>query len=86
MPVQRDVDASADAHLEHAIARLDGHPLDRVDTARMERRTECDVVEPGDVLVDAGYQIVIDDARRQRPCRSVGPDNLFAFTSAMRLK
>ena len=32
--IERGVDAGADADLEHAIARLDAHPLDRLDAAR----------------------------------------------------
>ena len=80
------VDAGADADFEHAIAGLDGHPLDRVHAAGMQRRAEGDVVEPRNVLVDAGDEIVVDDADRQRPRRGVGPDNLFAFMRAMRLK
>ena len=62
------------------------HPLNRVHAAGMQRRTERDVVEPGDVLVDASDEIVVDDAHGQRASRGVGPDNFFAFTRAMRLK
>ena len=32
--IQREVDAGADAHLEHALAGLDVHPLDRLQRGR----------------------------------------------------
>src|SRR6185436_16180948 len=54
--------------------------------AGMERRAERDVVEPGDVLVDARDEIVVDDAHGQCASRGVGPDNFVAFTRLMRLK
>ena len=36
----------ADAHLEHALARPDGHPLNRLHAARVQRRPERPVVQP----------------------------------------
>ena len=63
--IERGVDAGADADLEHAIARLDAHPLDRVDAAGMQRRTEGEVVDRRELLVDARDEIVLDDGDRQ---------------------
>ena len=47
------VDAGADADFEHAIARLDAHPLNRLQPAGVQRRTEGEVVDRGELLVDA---------------------------------
>ena len=75
--IERGVDAGADADLEHAVAGLDAHPLDRVDAARMQRRAERQVVEPRDVLVHARDEIVLDNGHRQRARGRVGADDLF---------
>ena len=51
--IQRQVDAGADADLEHALARLDVHALDRLQTAGVQRRTEDEVVDLRELVVDA---------------------------------
>ena len=51
--IERGVDAGADAHLEHPIAGLDAHPLNRLHAAGVQRRTEHEVVDRGELFVDA---------------------------------
>ena len=77
--IQRGVDAGADADLEHAVARLDPHPLDRLDAAGVQRRAEREVVDRREVFVDAGDEIVFDGRDRQRTGGGVRPDDLFGL-------
>ena len=69
--IERRVDAGADADLEHAIAGLDAHPLDGVDAAGMQRGAEGEVVDPGELFVDAVDEIVFDGGDGERPGRGV---------------
>ena len=62
--IQAGVDAGADADLEHAVAGLDAHPLNGLDPAGMQRRTEREVVDRGELLVDAGDEVVFDRGDR----------------------
>ncbi len=61
------VDAGADADLEHAIAGLDAHPLNRLEAAGVERRAEREVVDRRELFVDAATKsfstAVTDNAR-----------------------
>ena len=77
-----DVDAGADADLEDAVAGLDAHPLDRLQPARMQRRTEDEVVDRRELLVDAVDEVVLDGRHRQRARRGVRPaDDLVVLTA-----
>ena len=76
------VDAGADADLEHAIARLDAHALDRLQPAGVQRGTEGEVVHRGEVLVNAGDEVVLDGSDRQRAGGRVGPRELFVSGAA----
>src|SRR5262249_11528407 len=84
--VQVGVDAGADADLEYTVARLDRHALDRVDASGMQSRAEGEVVAPGNVLIDARNEIILDHGDRQRARGGVGPDDFLAFTRTGRLK
>ena len=64
--IQRGVDAGADAHFQNAAAWLDAHPLDGLQPPFVERRSECKVVSPGQILVDLGDEVVLDDGNGQR--------------------
>ena len=77
--IERQVDAGADADLEHALARLDVHPLDGLEPAGMERRTEEQVVDLGELVVDRFDEIVLDGGSRQGPGRGVRAGHQFIF-------
>ena len=84
--VERGVDPGADAHFEHAIARTDGHALDRLNASRMQGRSKECVVGPRDVLVDPFDEVVFDDRHRQRAGGGVRPDELLPRLRRRRLK
>ena len=65
--IERQVDAGADADLEHALARLDVHALDRLQPAGMQRRAEGEVVNLGELVVHRLDKVVFDGRDRQRP-------------------
>ena len=50
--------------------------LNRLHAAGMERRTEREVVDRGELLVDPVDEIVLDGRDRQRPRGRVGPNHL----------
>ncbi len=58
--IERKVDAGAHANLEHALARLNVHSLDRLQAARVQRRAEGEIVDLGELVVDAFDEIVLD--------------------------
>ena len=84
--VERGVDPGADAHLEHAIAGTNSHPLDRLNASRVQGRSKKCVVGPRDVLVDPFDEVVFDDRHRQRAGGGVRPDELLPRLRRRRLK
>src|SRR4029077_1548878 len=80
--IQRQVDPRADANLEHAVPRPDGHPLQRLEPARVERGPEDDVVDRRQLLVDAGDEIRFDGRDRQGPGGDVG-GQIIVFSPAL---
>src|SRR5262249_35913272 len=58
--VKRRVDAGTDAYLEDAITWLDPHPLDRHEAAMMQARTKNDVINLGQLFVDAVDEGIFD--------------------------
>jgi hypothetical protein len=70
--IQRQVDPGADADLEHAVAGPDGHPLQRLQAAGVERGPEDDVVDRRQLLVHAGDEIRFNGRDRQGPGGDVG--------------
>jgi len=75
--IQRRVDARADADLEHAIAGLDGHPIDGDQATRVQRGAENQVVDIRQLLVNPGDEVVFNRRDRERPRGDVGPEILF---------
>ena len=61
--VQRGVDPRADAHLEHAVARHDAHPLEREQTTRVQDRSKEHVVNRRELAVDAFNEIVLETSK-----------------------
>src|SRR5262249_31513650 len=80
--IETRVDSGAYANLEYAVARLDTHALDRLNSARVQRRTECEVVHPGDVFVNLGDESILDGSDRQCTRGRVVSQKLFRFGSA----
>ena len=58
--IQRQIDAGPHADLEDAFARLNVHPFDRLEAAGVERGAENEVVDLGELVVDAFDEIVLD--------------------------
>ena len=78
--VQRRVDAGADANFENLVAGLDAHAVERDESSRMERGTEGQVVNLGNLVVDAFDEVILDSGNRQRACGSVGAEiSVFSF-------
>jgi hypothetical protein len=69
------VDPGSDADLEHAIAGLDAHSLNRVDTSRMQRGPTSGRKSTRDVFVDARKSLLIAVTDSTSGC--VGADTLF---------
>ncbi len=84
--IQRGVDAGADPDFEDTVAPLDAHPLNGVHAARVKRGSEREVIDPGNVLVHARHEIVLDDCYRQRARCGVGSEDFLAFTRTVRLE
>ena len=66
----------SDADLEHAIARLDAHLLDRANAAGLQRRAEGQVVDRRELLVDARDEIVLDGSHGQLRGSAAGGQQL----------
>ena len=77
--IQRQVDAGADADLEHAVLTGDAHPLDRLQSAGMQRRAEGQVVHLRELVVHALDKIVLDGSYRERARPGVGSGNQVFF-------
>jgi hypothetical protein len=77
--IERKVDAGADADLEYAFARLNVHPLDRLETAGVKRGSEDEVVDFREFVVDALDEIILDGCDRQcaRPGIATGNELIF---------
>ena len=57
----------------------DAHPLDRLHAAGMQRRAEGEVVDLGELVVDALDEVVLDGGHRQRARGRVGSGNQVFF-------
>ena len=64
----------------------DAHPLDRLHPAGVERRTEREVVDRRELLVDAVDEVVLDRRDRQRPRGRIGSDELLVLGRTLRLE
>ena len=64
--IQRKVDPRADADFEHPLARLDVHALDGLQAAGMQGRTEDQVVDFRQLVVDSLDEIVFDGSHGER--------------------
>ena len=71
--VKRRVDAGADTHFQNAIVGSDDHALPGVEPARVEGRTEGQVVDAGEPFVNALDEIALNGCDRERAGRDVGP-------------
>ena len=54
-------------------SRLDVHPLDGLQTSGVERRSEEQVVDLGELVVDTFDEIVLDCRGRECPGRGIRP-------------
>ena len=63
--VPRQVDAGPDADLEHVLVRLDVHALDGLKATGMERRTEEEVVDLGQLVVDRFDEVILNGGSRE---------------------
>jgi hypothetical protein len=73
--VERQVDPGADADFEDALPGLDVHAFDRLEPAGMQRRSKGDVVDLGQLVVDALDEIVFDSGDRQGARCRIRPGN-----------
>ena len=58
--IQREIDAGTDADFQHALPRLELHPLNGLQAARVQRGPEEQVVDLGEFVVNAFDEIVLD--------------------------
>jgi hypothetical protein len=72
--IERRVDPGADTDLEHAIAGRDAHTLECEETAGVEDGPEQDVVHPGELVVHALDEVVLDRNDRQGLTAQVGAE------------
>ena len=68
--IEREIDSRADTDLQHPLAGLDVHALDRLQSARVERRSEDQVVNLRELVVDTLDEVVFDGGHRQ--CAGAG--------------
>ena len=62
--IKIEIDAGADADLEHAIAWPHRHAFDRDQPSVMKRGTEDEVVDLGELFVNAVDEVVFDGCYR----------------------
>src|SRR4030095_11010854 len=77
--IKRGVDARAYPDLEYAVARLESHPFERHEPPRMQRRTKCQVIDFGQLLVDGFNEVILDGRHRQRTGGSIRAEIIVSF-------
>ena len=75
-----------DAHLEHPLAGLDVHPLDRLQTSGVKGGTERQVIDFGQLVVNAFDEVVLDGGDRQGTRRRVGARHHLVFALGFPIK
>ncbi len=69
--IERQVDARADADLEHTVVAGDAHALDGLEPARVQRGAEGEVVDLSELVVHALDEIVLDSSNGEGTRASV---------------
>jgi hypothetical protein len=72
--IERRVDTRTDADFEDAVAGVDPHAIACDESAGMERGTEDDIVDTGQLLVNTCNEIVLDCGDRQCAGGDVGAE------------